>query len=188
MKAKKLPSKEIIESLLNYDRNTGQFFWKPRSASQVKGDGEAKRWNGRYANKEAGSVYQDHSCDLKYRKIAIRKKFYAASRLAMIVLGYTQEELADKEVDHIDGNPLNNRPDNLRLVVTRQNSMNRKIRKDNTSGYTGVVFYKPAGMWKAQVSIGGAQVSRGYYKNKEDAAEAVRLARAEESYTERHGL
>jgi len=105
----------------------------------------------------------------------------------MCMLGHPPEKINSMHIDHIDGDGLNNRPENLRLVSNRLNSMNRKKRKDNTSGYTGVTWYKPTRSWRAVVSIGGKVKSLGYYKNIEDAAMAVKSARKEDCYTERHG-
>jgi HNH endonuclease len=46
----------------------------------------------------------------------------------------------DLDIDHIDGNSLNNSVENLRLVSTAVNSRNQKQRIDNSSGFTGVSF------------------------------------------------
>ena len=44
------------------------------------------------------------------------------------------------QVDHINGNPLDNRRENLRICTNQQNGMNRGKPKDNTSGYKGVTY------------------------------------------------
>ena len=55
----------------------------------------------------------------------------------------------DMEVDHINGDGLDNRRANLRLATKSQNQHNCRVRADNSSGYKGVVRKK--GKWCAQI-------------------------------------
>ena len=51
----------------------------------------------------------------------------------------------DKDIDHINGDPLDNRKCNLRICTRSQNSQNKKLRNDSASGYKGVYeIKKPA--------------------------------------------
>ena len=61
----------------------------------------------------------------------------------------------NKEVDHINHNPLDNRKSNLRLVTRQQNHFNEKIRKNNTSGYKGVCWNKDRNKWMAYIHLDG---------------------------------
>ena len=83
-------------------------------------------------------------------------------------------------VDHIDGNPLNNRPENLRLATIMQNSYNSKLYTSNTSGYKGVSFDRETGKWLAQIRIDGRNKKLGRYLTAELANEAVVKVRAVE--------
>jgi hypothetical protein len=76
------------------------------------------------------------------------------------------------EVDHIDGNGLNNVRSNLRLATHAQNKWNIGIRAHNKSGYTGVCFHKQAGRWWATINVNGRQISLGLFDEIEDAARA----------------
>jgi hypothetical protein len=51
------------------------------------------------------------------------------------------------EVDHINGNGLDNRRENLRLVTLQQNRQNRSRGRNNQTGYKGVTFDKKSGKW-----------------------------------------
>ena len=51
------------------------------------------------------------------------------------------------EVDHINGNGLDNRRANLRLVSLQQNRQNRSKGRNNQSGFKGVTFDKKSGKW-----------------------------------------
>ena len=76
------------------------------------------------------------------------------------------------EVDHINGNPLDNRKSNLRICTIAENLRNKGAGKNNTSGYKGVSWVKRNKRWLAQIKHNGKQVYIGHYKNKEEAARA----------------
>lgn len=74
------------------------------------------------------------------------------------------------EVDHIDGNRLNNQRSNLRLCNSSQNKCNRGPRKDNTSGYKGVSWHKQRNKWTARIRIPyGKYISLGLFDDIKDA-------------------
>lgn len=75
----------------------------------------------------------------------------------------------DMQVDHINRNGLDNRRSNLRLATTQQNTWNQKLRRDNTSGYKGVVWDKQSRKWRAQIRTGNRQIGLGLFDRKEDA-------------------
>jgi len=82
----------------------------------------------------------------------------------------------DLEVDHIDGDRLNNQKNNLRLVQSSQNKMNRGPRKDCKSGYKGVSFHKQNENWCARIKTNGKYLHLGCFNNKIDAAKAYNEA------------
>lgn len=83
------------------------------------------------------------------------------------------------EVDHIDGDGLNNRKSNLRIATKEQNRRNVAIRPDNTSGYKGVTFDKASGKWQSAIRSDGRQRKLGRYATPEQAHEAyVEASRA----------
>ena len=80
------------------------------------------------------------------------------------------------EVDHINGNPLDNRRCNLRQATKRQNRANTGKRKNNTSGYKGVHYtkrrshlFKP---WAAYLGTLGKNRFLGYFESAIEAAKA----------------
>ncbi len=54
-------------------------------------------------------------------------------------------------VDHIDGNPLNNRRSNLRICTQAENLYNKSYMSTNTSNYIGVSFDKTRNQWAAEI-------------------------------------
>lgn len=89
-------------------------------------------------------------------------------------------------IDHINGNGLDNRRKNLRLVTKSQNMMNRGIQKNNTSGFMGVSFHKATGRWRAYIKKDKKQFYLGLFDNKKDAAiaynEATKFYHGEYAY------
>lgn len=84
--------------------------------------------------------------------------------------GYLPEFL-----DHIDGNPLNNKIENLRPATRAENNRNAKVRKDNQTGVKGV--YPHQSGFVAHTRINGKLTYLGLFKTIEEAANVVKQAR-----------
>lgn len=83
---------------------------------------------------------------------------------------------AGMEVDHVDGNPLNNRRNNLRACTRSQNQFNKGRNKNNTSGYKGVSSVQKTGRWRARINVDGKAIYLGSYETKKSAARAYNEA------------
>lgn len=82
------------------------------------------------------------------------------------------------DVDHVDGNGLNNQRANLRFATRSQNAMNRSIVTRNRTGLKGV-SYRPelkVRKWQVRITIGRKTISVGYFGNTRDAAKAYDIA------------
>ncbi|MCK9436568.1 MAG: HNH endonuclease [Synergistaceae bacterium] len=75
-----------------------------------------------------------------------------------------------KQVDHIDGNGLNNQRSNLRKTTTKQNSYNKKLAKNNTTGYKGVRWRSDRGNYTVMISVNKKQIYVGSSHNILEAA------------------
>ncbi len=75
----------------------------------------------------------------------------------------------DEFIDHINGNSLDNRRENLRIATNAQNLHNRKSNSTNTSGYKGVYWHKPTKKWRAKISVMGKIHYLGQYNTPEEA-------------------
>lgn len=84
------------------------------------------------------------------------------------------EYLENREVDHINGNGLDNTRVNLRVVSHRQNCQNRH--NFRTSEYPGVSWNKTMKSWAASIEINRESKNLGYFKTEEKAHEAYRKA------------
>jgi hypothetical protein len=81
-----------------------------------------------------------------------------------------------KEVDHINGDSLDNRRKNLRICTHSENCQNRKKRLDNTSGFKGVYWSKRSNKWVANIQIKSKRIYLGGFISKIKAAEAYQKA------------
>ena len=81
-----------------------------------------------------------------------------------------------EQVDHIDGDGLNNCKSNLRIVNASQQMMNRGKFKDKSSKYKGVSYYKANGRYQAHIRKNGYKKHLGYFKTEEEAALAYDVA------------
>ena len=75
----------------------------------------------------------------------------------------------DKVVDHINHNSLDNRKCNLRVCNSSQNNANKGIQSNNTSGYTGVCWYKAGSKWQVSIKVNYKSIFLGYYDDLEEA-------------------
>jgi hypothetical protein len=80
------------------------------------------------------------------------------------------------DVDHKNGDTLDNQRNNLRLADPFQQNQNSAKRRDNTSGCRGVNFFKPQQKWVARIQFMGKRISLGYFKNVKDAISAYKEA------------
>lgn len=102
------------------------------------------------------------------------KRFLLHRVIFSRVLG--RELKAHECVDHINRDTLDNRRQNLRLATKKQNSRNRGLSRNNTSGYKGVSFNKRDKVYAAKIRVDNKLINLGNYKNILDAAKAYNEA------------
>lgn len=127
-----------LKELLHYNPETGVFVWHPNK----KGE-----WPKSHVGKVAGCKRTDrgYTCLL----IRVDYRLYRAHQLAWL---YLHGEFPDHQIDHIDGNPLNNKINNLRDAPQTTNMQNlRSSRSDNKLGLLGVCQRKD-GKFIAQIN------------------------------------
>jgi hypothetical protein len=81
-----------------------------------------------------------------------------------------------KQIDHVDGNGLNNCRDNLRLATSSQNRANLRRARNNTSGFKGVQWHRQNGRFRAYIRVAGRQHHLKYFHDPRDAARAYNEA------------
>lgn len=150
-------TRKRIEQLLDFNPSEGVFTWK------VNRGGSAKKGS------IAGGI------DSKgYRQIRIDMKLYLAHRIVWLL---THGIWPDHDIDHIDRNPLNIRPDNLRRCSDSENQQNVGTRADNKSGAAGVYLCKKTLKWKAHITLKGKTIHLGTFSSFGNALNARLLAK-----------
>lgn len=74
------------------------------------------------------------------------------------------------EVDHKNGDRLDNRRANLRVTTKLLNARNRRLNSNSKSGYKGVCLHKRVGLWGVSIGAHGQQLHVGYFETQEEAA------------------
>lgn len=74
--------------------------------------------------------------------------------------------------DHVNGDKLDNRRENLRIASNSENQRNRGKPSNNTSSYKGVSWHRSAGKWQAQIMVNGKSMYLGLFTTPEAAHEA----------------
>lgn len=182
---KQLPDPELLRRLIDYDPDTGLMVWRTRTPDmyssgllpQHSAEAKCASWNRQYDGRPALNVVLD-----QYRAGRVFDATILAHRAAWAIV---HSAWPDGEVDHIDGNPTNNRISNLRVVSHLVNCRNQKLRSTNTSGVCGVDYFQ--GIWRARIRADGKLRQLGSFKTKAEAVDARRQAERQHGYHENHG-
>ncbi len=152
-------TQERLKELLSYDPESGLFVWRIARGGRMPGS-------------DAGTVTN------RYLIINVDRRLYRAHRLAWLY-SYGSWPVAD--IDHIDGDRLNNRISNLRQASRSENMQNQHTaRSNNRSGLLGVHYMKRGHRlrrWYSKIKVGEKQKMLGYFLTPEEAHEAYLKAK-----------
>lgn len=108
--------------------------------------------------------------DSKYIQTRIKGKMIKLHRFLM---GINDSNLL---VDHVNRDTLDNRKVNLRVCNYRENSFNKSVRVDNTSGIPGVSFHNANNKWRTKIKYNNVTIHLGYFEDINEALINRRIA------------
>ncbi|QCQ65314.1 HNH endonuclease [Shewanella phage X14] len=171
-----------LKKLLHYDPKSGVFTWKPRALKQFKTKRAFSTWTAKHQDKIAGSI--NYFGTKKYISIKPLGEYHLAHRLAWL---YMTGSFPKEQIDHVDGNGLNNAFANLRSVTQKENAKNLRMYKNNTSGFTGVAWRKKIKKWQANIRVNKKNIYLGVFHDLADAIKARKEAEFKYGFHKNHG-
>lgn len=165
------PTAEQIRTTCHYNPETGLFV-------RIKKRTWIGNWRDCYSVPTAKTVHG-------YLQMNMNGWPYLVHRLIFL---YMEGNFPDADVDHVNGDRMDNRWTNLRLVTRQDNLRNQGVRTDNTSGQIGVHLDKRSGKWFAYIGVGGGKrESLGTYETFEEAVTVRKDAEFRYGYHRNHG-
>jgi len=134
--------REYVNACFTYDEVSGELYWREdRPETHFKNTGSMRTWTSRFAGKRAG-----HKKKGRYTEYFRVKVLNSTIECHIIIWVILYGKYPNGDIDHIDGNGLNNRKENLR---DHSNTKNKRISVLNTSGRVGVYYHTGKAVWVA---------------------------------------
>jgi hypothetical protein len=153
-----------LREVLHYEPESGVWTWIKPNSNSIK------------AGSIAGTIHPKTG----YRQIRIDRKSYQSIRLAHL---WMTGEWSLHDMDHIDRCRTNDKWSNIRPATRSQNTANRGIQSNNTSGFKGVSWNKRSRKWEARIRQNGKYKFLGNFDNPSDASAAY-VAAGRETFGE----
>ena len=175
-----LLSPHAIRQLLRYDPGTGKLYWLKRDISQCVDYRAMRVFNTQFAGKEAFTCRMGK----KHLQGRIFRRPYLAHR---VVWALVYGEWPNGQIDHINGNPIDNRLSNLRDIPSAENQRNMRRPSNNTSGVSGVSWNASHKKWRVRISRCGKEIMVGRFSDFGEAVQARAAALLDNGYHPNHG-
>lgn len=164
---------EEARRLFEYNPETGELFWRVQRTPQ-----------SRMRPGSVAGTARSNGCGKHYRIVEVMGIQYRAQYLIwLIVTG----KLPDEQIDHIDGDGMNNAWVNLRDVTRYENRLNLRRMSSNTSGATGVFWDEPRECFVAYIYKHRKKYHLGSFTSFEEALAVRKAAEVELGFHPNHG-
>jgi len=173
------PSQSYLRECFEYNKETGEIFWKARPESHFVSISACRRFNTLTALTQVAKPTQ-----AKYATVVVSKRQYKLHRLIYKLVTGDEAEV----IDHENGDRWDNRWGNLRSVTGKENNQNKAVGYHNTSGILGVrpSTYTPE-RWVAEIKSEGKQYRLGTFKDKFEAICRRKSAEVKYGFHVNHG-
>lgn len=181
-----LPSIAALRQLLRHDAEAGLLFWREKSEDSIASARQstrqriARNWNARYAGKPAFTTVAARG----YFVGTVDLRHYYAHR---VIWALHYGEWPHDVIDHINGNPLDNRIANLRCVSQSQNLQNQKLHGRNRTGHHGVWYDKNRDAYQVYITQEGKRLRLGRHKDLDEAIATRKAAELRLGFHPNHG-
>ena len=152
-KRERIESKGYLDARFSYSEDTGDLVW-------------LVLFPGRKAGTKTSLKTQPGKC---FIKVSLEKLDFKAHRLIWVMKTGERPD-SDVVIDHIDGDPTNNRWTNLRVCSPKQNARNSKRPSSNTIGYKGVS--RSLSKFRAYITVDRRQIHLGSFSDPREAHDA----------------
>jgi len=136
---------EELHNILILCIKTGRLHWKYRSRECFETYRSYKSFNGRFAGKEAFTAINKDG----YKHGTLLGRNAKAHR---VVWAMTRGDWPEKEIDHVNGDPADNRPENLRPVDRTMNNKNRAVSNKTATGEIGITISTTSGKYRVRLA------------------------------------
>ena len=169
--AKELPSLEYLNDCFEYVSETGVLVWKVRPLKHFRCGQGCKMFNTAYSGKEAGTLEDRKDRNTSRRTVRLFNKHFMVHRIIWKLV--TGKDVT-RHIDHINGNGLDNRFENLREATNAENLWNVGASCKNKTGYKGVSRHRTR--YQACIKVNGKNMYLGHFETPEEAHKAFRIA------------
>lgn len=184
MKDKSLPV-SVVRRCIMHDPLLGELTWKLRTPDDFSDTGRSKEhncnnWNARFAGQPALDAVSNKG----YRRGRFRKKQLCAHH---VMWALVTGQWPSDEIDHINGDPGDNRFINLREATRTEQCRNRAVQANSKSRIPGVSWSDSIKRWRVRIGSNGKRIAIGSYHTKNEAIIARRAAEKALGYHPNHG-